>query len=166
MYNKNIAFAERIARKFGNEQQHLVAALQIRGGHIVNYGINGMKYRRDYSYFNCSLHAEVDLVRKSGFNLGGDKICVYRFNNSLGFNESKDSKPCPLCVNLLVQAGAGKVYFKENKEIVVSRATDLPAVTCDPIAMTQQYIPKFSTDPTKPLNFIGKVTIKNEVCYG
>jgi tRNA(Arg) A34 adenosine deaminase TadA len=155
MYYNHMAFAERVARRFSNEEQHLVAALQIRGGHVVSYGVNGIKYRRDFSYFNCSLHAEVDLVRKSGFNLNGDKICIYRFNRAQASDDCRDSRPCPLCVNLLTQAGAGRLFFKEGDEVVSCRPHELPVLAVDPVLFTQQYIPKFSTDQTRPLNFTG-----------
>lgn len=153
MYYNHISFAERVARKFSNENQHLVAALQIRGGHVINFGVNGIKYRRDCSYFNCSLHAEVDLVRKCDFNLNGDKICIYRFNRAQDAGDGRDSRPCPLCVNLLAQAGAGKLIYKEDGTVQSCRPHELPVLAVDPIMFTQQYIPRFSVDQTRPLNF-------------
>jgi len=153
MYDNHLAFAERVARKYSNDDRHLVAALQIRGGHVINFGVNGIKYRRDYSYFDCSLHAEVDLVRKSGFDLRRDKVCVYRFNRASNIpKESRNSRPCPLCVNLLIQAGAGKLYFKENGVVYGCRAEELPVVAADPIVLTRQYTPRFSFESTRSLN--------------
>lgn len=158
MYYNHHAFAERVARKYSDGERHLVAALQIRGGHVVNYGVNGLKYRRSFSYFNCSLHAEVDLVRRANFSLGGDKICIYRFNRAQDIGDCRDSKPCPLCVNLLAQAGAGRVIFKECGEVRSCKLHELPGLAVNPIPFTQQYIPKFSTDPTRPLDFANALT--------
>lgn len=153
MYYNHLAFAERVARKRGNGEQHLVAALQIRGGHVVSYGVSGIKYRKNYSYFNCSLHAEVDLVRKACFNLAGDKICIYRFNSAQDCGDCRNSQPCPLCVNLLAQAGAGRLIFKDDGIVRSCKPHELPVLAVDPIMFTRQYIPKFSTDQTRPLNF-------------
>jgi deoxycytidylate deaminase len=150
-----MAFAERVARKFSNEDRHLVAALQIRGGNIVNYGINRLQYKRGSSYFDCSIHAEVDLARKSGFSLNGDKICIYRFNRAQETNDYRDSKPCPLCVRVLFQSGAGKVYYSLNNKVLSSKVHSLPMLAVDPIMFTKQYIPKYSTESTRHMDFDG-----------
>jgi hypothetical protein len=85
-------------------------------------------------------------------SLDGDKICIYRFNRAQEQEDCRTSRPCPLCVNLLTQAGAGRLIFKDRGEIVSCRPDELPILSVDPIAFTQQYIPKFSTDQTRPMN--------------
>lgn len=152
MFYNHISFAERVARKYSSDSRHMVAALQIRGGHVINFGVNSVRYSRDCSYFDCSLHAEVDLVRKSGFDLRGDKICIYRFNRAQGEGDARTSRPCPLCVNLLVQADAGRLIFKVNDSVECCKPTDLPMVAVDPIALTKKYIPHFRYGRTRKLD--------------
>lgn len=152
MYLNHVAFAERVARKYSNRNRHLVAALRVRGGNVVGFGVNRIRYNKDFSYFNCSLHAEADLVRKSEFDLDGDKICIYRFNLSQDRGDIRDSMPCPLCAHLLAQAGAGRLYFVLNGRVECRKPSDMRMVTSNPIAITNDYIPHYSTDPTHPLD--------------
>ncbi len=146
MYYNHIAFAERIARKHSNDHQHLVVALQIRGGNVINWGVNSIRYRRDFSYFQCSIHAEVDLVSKST-GLKGSKVCVYRFNRAQGEGDPRTSQPCPLCANLLAQAGVSRVVFQLDSQVISCHPMMLPMVYADPVSLTNHYAKVNGSNP-------------------
>lgn len=126
-------------------------ALQIRGGHIVNFGVNSLRYSRGRSYFYCSLHAEIDLIRKADGDLHGDKILVYRFNKNSPEVGHGSSRPCPLCTHALRTANPGKISYYENGTVVTAKASSLPVVNQDPVRLTERVAPSYPGSAQKTL---------------
>mgnify|MGYP003394332659 CR=1 FL=1 len=100
-----------------------------------------MRYSRGLSYFTQSLHAEIDLIKKSPKqDLIGAKIYIYRFNNTSApdAREPKISGPCLLCQHMLQKAMVGKVtYIDKNNVLVSTRGRDLHCLTEHPCQITR-----------------------------
>jgi tRNA(Arg) A34 adenosine deaminase TadA len=124
-------------------QQHQVVALLIRGGNVARHGVNRLRYSRGLSYFNSSLHAEVDLIRNCDpSELIGSKVYVYRFNNTIHpqAREPKVSAPCPLCQHMLKSAQIGRVAFIDRDNQLVSRkGRDLHSLVDHPYNITTTF---------------------------
>lgn len=124
-----------------DNQQHQVVALLVKGGTVVRFGVNQLRYSNRMSYFDHSLHAEVDLIKKcSADELVGAKIFVYRFNNTTApdAREPKVSAPCLLCQHMLNTAKIGKVtYIDKNNNLVCTKGRDLNMLTNHPCEITK-----------------------------
>lgn len=127
-----------------NDQQHQVVALLVRGGSVISYGVNQLRYVRGRSYFEGSLHAEVDLIRKSNpDDLRAGKIFIYRFNNSLdpAAREPKCGAPCLLCQHSLKEAGANKItYIDQAGELTTKRNRHMCKLSNHPHIITRQFV--------------------------
>lgn len=110
----------------------------VRGGHIIQYGVNSTRYTREHSYFNCSLHAEMDLLRKCKFDLNGGKLLVYRFNSKHNDEHSRTSKPCLLCSTMLKNAGIKKIFFVEDGQVQTCKTHQLPSLNENPVLLTRR----------------------------
>lgn len=145
-----VPLAAQLAEDFRDEEfQHQVVALHVRGRKVLGYGVNQKRYAKYSSYFDDSLHAEADLIRRHGEKLRGGKVFLYRFNNAPGSplaNQPLCAKPCPLCSHLLNEAGVGRVVWVDELEEVVSiRARDFPLMAEHPSILTRLFIEKVGT---------------------
>lgn len=118
-----------------------MVALLIRGGKVVNFGVNQLRYSRGLSYFKQSLHAEIDLIKKSkSTDIVGAKVYIYRFNNTTApdAREPKTSEPCLLCQHMLNRAMVGKVTFiDKNNNLASVRSKDFHQLTDHPCQITK-----------------------------
>ncbi len=100
--------------------QHQIVAFAVKGGKIINFGVNKRRYARNKSVFKCSMHAEIDLLSKLGEKANGSKFYLYRFNNTTSniARENHNGKPCLLCQHNLKQAGVSRVTYLNDDGIV------------------------------------------------
>lgn len=141
MYSDFYAYAERIARRVSDADSFMVCALHIRAGKPIGYGVNRTAYRKGFSYYVSSLHAEADLANKMGKALYGDKVFVYRFNRAQPFGDARISKPCPLCARILLQYGVSRVGYIGVDGPVVEKLTNIPHVNYNPATLTMPFDP-------------------------
>lgn len=130
-----------------------MVALLVRGRHVIGFGINQFRYVRDRSYFDCSLHAEIDLLRKSKpSDIKRNNIFVYRFNNSTDESARvpKCSLPCPLCQHELQKAGANKITAMNNDgEIISFKNRELVSLSSAPSRITHHFIRAKASNASK-----------------
>ena len=145
-FNDFLDVAKQLAEDFKDEAlQHQVVALLVKRTKLIGYGVNQLRYLRGWSYFDGSLHAEADLIRRQEEKIVGGKVLVYRFNNapfSPLAGEALCAKPCQLCQHLLRNAGAGRVVWLSGHTGLVEsrRGGDLPLLTGDPSALTRRFL--------------------------
>ena len=97
------------------------AAIITRGASVISKGINKAKrnaFVSIYSYHKnpgCDIHAEVDAIlraRKKS-DLRGTRLFVARVSRT-GIKIS-NSRPCPMCINVMQKYGIIKAYYSINK---------------------------------------------------
>jgi deoxycytidylate deaminase len=96
-----------------SEQKNRHGAVVVKGGRVLGIGHN--KHRNHPAVIqekdiktSCSYHAEEVAIREAGENIKGAVIYVARVNRQ---GQDRDSKPCPLCSDLIQQAGIKRVIF-------------------------------------------------------
>lgn len=116
----------------------------IKGPRVLGYGINQLRYAKRFSYFEGSLHAEADLIRRHEEKVRGATVLVYRFNNapkSDWAGQPLCGKPCPLCGHLLRQARVGRVWwFGHDGKPENLLGEGFSELTGDPVAITQRFV--------------------------
>ena len=123
--------------------QHQIVAICIKGGKPVALGVNKFKYGKNKSTFECSTHAEIDLLSKLGEKARGSKIYIYRFNNTShpDAREVKNAKPCILCQHVLKIAGVSRIhYINDGCNIEILKNRDLVTLIANPINITHHFI--------------------------
>lgn len=119
----------------------------VKGGRVLKYGVNQLRYAKNKSYFYCSLHAEVALIKKcKPSEARGAKIFVYRFNNTSANDARipKCSMPCHLCQHELRHAGISRVCcIDPDGKIVVMRKEDMVILRDNPSIITKHFLKKF-----------------------
>jgi deoxycytidylate deaminase len=97
---KFIKIAIREAAKSDHRQHHMAAVL-IKGGNIISVGHNSGHLHGEHTCLNRAWRTDVS----------GSTVLVVRVrrNGTLGM-----AKPCPLCMQRLVQAGIKKVTYSTN----------------------------------------------------
>jgi tRNA(Arg) A34 adenosine deaminase TadA len=126
--------------------QHQIVAFAVKGGKIINFGVNKRRYSRGKSVFKCSMHAEIDLLSKLGERASGSKIYLYRFNNTScpKARENKNGKPCPLCQHALKNAGVSRVvYVDDNGEVNTLKNRDMIGLVGEPSSITNYFLDRF-----------------------
>lgn len=122
----------------------------IRGGRVIRYGVNQMRYAKNKSYFYCSLHAEAALIRKcKPSEIRGAKILVYRFNNTTADDarDPKCSTPCHLCQHELKKAGISRITCMDlDGKIITMKRSDLVSLQDDPSIITMHFLNKYGDD--------------------
>jgi len=137
--------ARQIAEDFRNDSmQHQIVALWLKGSRVLGYGVNQRRHAKAMSYFNDSLHAEKDLLRRFGTRIRGAKIFLYRFNNAHGSpvaNKPLCARPCHLCSHSLREAGVNRVVYITDDGVVESiRGHELALLTEDPSVLTRMFL--------------------------
>jgi hypothetical protein len=121
-------------------------------------GVNKYRYMKGKSTFECSTHAEIDLLSKLGPKAKGSKIFVYRFNNTCHpkAREAKNAKPCPLCQHELKKSGVARVFYIDNHDQVRTlKNRDMLEVVGSPHVITRQFFEQNNnTTSFKVLNYI------------
>lgn len=121
----------------------------IKAGKPVAFGVNKLRHMRGKSVFNCSVHAEADLLNKVGDKAKGSKIYLYRFNNtsSPSARDVKNAKPCPMCQHSLKKAGVSKVYhIDDSGRLQVIKNREFCSLTGEPSNITRHFIERFGED--------------------
>lgn len=136
--------AESYASDFRDDNfQHQVVAICIKNGKPIAFGINQKRYVKNYSYFKCSCHAEMDLLRKLGDKVNGSTFYLYRFNNTNNpsARDPKNGKPCILCQHILKNAGVAKVVYLNNEgKVCVLKNRDMLTVVGEPHHITSSFV--------------------------
>ncbi len=105
---------------------------------------------KNHSTFECSTHAEIDLLVKIGEEKAkGSKFYVYRFNNTTNptAREPKNGKPCLMCQHMLKKAGVSRIhYINDNGEVSVMKNSDLVSLIAEPRNITKYYLEKHNID--------------------
>ena len=106
-------------------------------------GVNKRRFIRGKSTFDCSTHAEIDLLNKLGKRAHGSKIYLYRFNNTthVDARKVKNAKPCVFCQHALKAAGVARVYYvNDHGEPCVLKNRDMTTVIADPSNITHHFL--------------------------
>jgi cytidine deaminase len=74
---------------------------------ILSYGINKVKN-------GMSIHAEMDAILNSKFDVQGLDMIVIRYSNNI-----KNSRPCNHCIKNMKKKGIRKVYYSNEKEEII-----------------------------------------------
>jgi tRNA(Arg) A34 adenosine deaminase TadA len=104
---------------------------------------------RNRSVFDCSVHAEMDLLNKVGDKAKGSKIFIYRFNNTTSptAREPKNAKPCPLCQHALKKAGVSRVYHVDDDgNLQTLKNRDMCSLVGEPVNITKHFLKRFGPD--------------------
>lgn len=81
---------------------------------ILSYGINKVKN-------GISIHAEMDAILNSKFNIQGFDMIVIRYSNDI-----KNSRPCNHCIKNMKKRGIRKVYYSDmNGDIIYEYVQDM-----------------------------------------
>lgn len=121
----------------------------VKGGNIVEYGVNKRRHLRDKSVFHCSVHAEIDLLNKVGEKARGGKIYLYRFNNTTAKDarEVKNAKPCPMCQHQLRKSGVSRIFHVDDDgELCVLKNRDLLGLVGEPANITKHFLKRYGDD--------------------
>ena len=121
----------------------------IKGGNIVEYGVNKRRHLKDKSIFHCSVHAEVDLLNKVGDKAKGGKIYLYRFNNTTAKDarEVKNAKPCPMCQHELKKAGVARIFHVDDDgDLQVIKNRNLVGLVGEPANITKHFLHRYGDD--------------------
>ena len=121
----------------------------IKGGNIVEYGVNKRRHLKDKSVFHCSVHAEVDLLNKVGDKAKGGKIFLYRFNNTSANDarEVKNAKPCAMCQHALKKAGVSRVHhINDDGDLCQLKNRDLVNMVGEPSKITKYFLHRYGDD--------------------
>ncbi len=74
---------------------------------ILSYGVNKVKN-------GISIHAEMDAILNSKFDIQGHDIIVIRYSNNM-----KNSRPCNNCIKNMKKKGIRKVYYSNDTGEIV-----------------------------------------------
>ena len=121
----------------------------IKGGNIVEYGVNKRRHLRAKSVFGCSVHAEVDLLNKVRDKAKGSKIYLYRFNNTSAKDARivKNAKPCPMCQHQLKKAGVSRIYHVDDSgELQTLKNRDFMGLVGEPANITKHFLHRYGED--------------------
>jgi deoxycytidylate deaminase len=162
-YHNYSPIAEAIATEFrDNTLRNQVVALAIKGGSIINFGVNKRRYSSNSSYFHDSMHAEIDLLKKLNTSkLQGIKFYIYRFNNiqEQVVRANRNAKPCLLCQHILKNAGITKVfYIDDNNKLSILKNRDMIGLIGDPSHITHHFLKRYNAKEIDskfiPINFV------------
>ena len=101
---------------------------------------------KGHSTFECSIHAEIDLLSKLGEKAKGSKFYVYRFNNTSNpeARDVKNAKPCLMCQHVLKKAGVSRIYYIDDQGDVKSiKNKDLVSLIAEPANITKHFLEKY-----------------------
>ena len=97
------------------------AAGLIKSGKLIDFSVNSHRstYKLNGSHFiQCSLHAEVAVLRKLIYNLEKNKKLKNRKMNKYSLmvirENYSNSLPCKHCSNLIKKAGISKIYYSNG----------------------------------------------------
>lgn len=97
------------------------AAGLIKGGKLIDFSVNShrSKYKLNGTHFiQCSLHAEVAVLRKLIYNLEKNKKLKNRKMNKYTLmvirENYSNSLPCKHCSNLIKKTGITKIYYSNG----------------------------------------------------
>ena len=162
---KNLVdLAESYASDFRDDRfQHQIVAICVKSGKPIALGVKKFKYGKNKSTFECSTHAEIDLLSKLGDKAKGSKIYVYRFNNNAHpeAREVKNAKPCLLCQHVLKLAGVARISYIDNDgNVMVLKNRDLVTLIANPINITHHFLHRSGVDHDNkfsPTDYVKKV---------
>ena len=110
-----------IAKKtaLNNQSKFRHGAVLVKGGSVINTAVNKKKYnsfgnrfRNIYTCGHATHHAELSCILGIDKNkTQGATIYVARVNNQ---GEPRNSRPCPMCQEVLKFVGVKKVIFTKN----------------------------------------------------
>ena len=98
------------------------AAGLIKNGKLIDYGSNS--HRTNYKingkkFLQCSLHAEISVIRRLIYNLEKNNKLNNRKMNKYTLivvrKNYSNSLPCKHCFNLIKQSGISKIYYTNGK---------------------------------------------------
>ena len=123
----------------GGEMNTKHAAGLIKSGKLVDFSVNSHRstYKLNGSHFiQCSLHAEVAVLRKLIYNLEKNKKFKNRKMNKYSLmvirENYSNSLPCKHCSNLIKKVGISNISLSnrthEKSEILKKKFTDLKLV--------------------------------------
>lgn len=121
----------------------------VKGGNIVDFGVNKRRHLKNKSVFQCSVHAEVDLLNKVGDKAKGSKIYLYRFNNTTAKDarEVKNAKPCPMCQHALKKAGVSRIlHVDDNGNLHTMKNYDFSSLIGEPANITKHFLHRYGED--------------------
>lgn len=93
--------------------------------------------------FECSIHAEMDLLSKMGKKAKGSKFYLYRFNNSSNKDarKVKNAKPCIMCQHMLKVAGVSRVFYVDDcNKVCVLKKNDMSEMVGEPRNITKYFL--------------------------
>ena len=87
-------------------------AVIVKGGRVLSTGTNKernhpMQVSSEHIKTHCSVHAEMDAIKKAG-DIRGATIYVARVNKN---GQQRNSRPCTLCYRIIKNAGIKKVIY-------------------------------------------------------
>jgi len=118
----------------------------------MSFGVNQLRYSRGLSYFDNSLHAEADLIKKvQPADLVGAKIFIYRFNNvGLHQRQPRASSPCHCCKHLLNETGASRVvYLDSANKLAYSKPQHMRRLSGHPHMLTKNFLSNLKAGDSK-----------------
>lgn len=92
-------------------------AVVVRGGRVLGTGTNKernhpMIVSTDHIKQHCSVHAEIDAIRKAR-DVSGATVYVARVNKR---GQNRDSKPCSNCYKTMTELGIRKIVYTTSEE--------------------------------------------------
>ena len=125
--------AKKEAEKSDYKRFHVGAVLVFKK-HIIGKGHNSNKtnpLQKEYNkyrnfnnvngnYFQDSVHAEIssicDVSYPVGIEVDWSKVSIYVYRISAGRKDGHGlAKPCPACLNALMDIGVRKIYYTDNE---------------------------------------------------
>jgi len=105
-----IELAKKIAAANDDYPEWRLAAVCVKGGSVQSVGWS--KLKRDPlfldQFYNCSVHAEVDCLKRMNFQAKNCVLHVARLRKGGGFGLAK---PCANCATMIESSGVKKVIY-------------------------------------------------------
>jgi deoxycytidylate deaminase len=106
------------AKKSEFKQRH--GCIIFKGNRILSSGYNEIRHcnrlESRYTRWINSLHAETRTILFSRFPLLRCSILVIRLNHK---DQLVNSKPCPLCLDLILDVGIKNIYYSDSSGQIV-----------------------------------------------
>ena len=120
--NKIIRIMNKLNNIASNSEMNIKhAAGLIKSGKLIDFSVNSHRstYKLNGTHFiQCSLHAEVAVLRKLIYNLEKNKKLKNRKINKYSLivirENYSNSLPCKHCSDLIKKAGISKIYYSNG----------------------------------------------------